>query len=92
MVLLGTLEFAAGREPSVWVARPRFHHQYLPDTVQFEPGALSAEVQDELTLRGHTLQQVQQPWGNMQAVWWDQRGKRVLAASDPRGEGAAEVR
>lgn len=92
MVLLGTLEFAAGREPSAWVARPRFHHQYLPDTLQFEPGALSAEVQDELTLRGHALQQVQQPWGNMQAVWWDRKGKRVLAASDPRGEGAAEVR
>lgn len=92
MVLLGTLEFAAGKEPAAWVARPRFHHQYLPDTVQFEPGALSTEVQDELTLRGHHLQPVEQPWGNMQAVWWDRKGKRVLAASDPRGEGSAEVR
>lgn len=92
MVLLGTLEFAAGREPAAWVARPRYHHQYLPDTLQFEAGALSAEVQDELTLRGHTLQQVEQPWGNMQAVWWDRKGKRVLTASDPRGEGRAEVR
>jgi gamma-glutamyltranspeptidase/glutathione hydrolase len=92
MVLLGTLEFAAGKAPAAWVARPRFHHQYLPDTVQFEPGALSTEVQDELTLRGHHLQPVEQPWGNMQAVWWDRKGKRVLAASDPRGEGSAEVR
>lgn len=92
MVLLGTLELAAGTEPDAWVARPRFHHQYLPDVLQFEPEALSEAVQDELTLRGHTLQHVQQPWGNMQAVWWDRRGKRVLAASDPRGEGTAEVR
>lgn len=92
MVLLGVLEFATGKEPAAWVARPRYHHQYLPDTLQFEAGALSAEVQDELTLRGHTLQQAQQPWGNMQAVWWDQAKGRVLAASDPRGEGTAEVR
>jgi len=92
MVLLGTLEFAAGKEPAAWVARPRFHHQYLPDVLQFEPGALSVEVQDELTLRGHTLQPAEQPWGNMQAVWWDRKAGRVLAASDPRGEGTAEVR
>ncbi|MEW6648227.1 MAG: gamma-glutamyltransferase [Pseudomonadota bacterium] len=92
MVLLGVLEFAAGREPAAWVTRPRYHHQYLPDTVQFEPGALSVEIRDELTLRGHALQQAQQPWGNMQAVWWDRKGGRVLAASDPRGEGTAEVR
>lgn len=92
MVLLGTLEFAAGRAPADWVTRPRFHHQYLPDTLQFEPEAFSADLQDELTLRGHSLQQVAQPWGNMQAVWWDRRGRRVLAASDPRGEGTAEVR
>ncbi len=91
MVLLGVLEFAAGSEPADWVARPRFHHQYLPDVLQFEPGALTEEVQDELTLRGHALQQAQQPWGNMQAVWWDRKGGRVLAASDPRGEGRAEV-
>jgi gamma-glutamyltranspeptidase/glutathione hydrolase len=92
MVLLGTLEFAAGREPAAWVARPRYHHQYLPDVLQFEPGALADAVQDELVLRGHTLQQAEQPWGNMQAVWWDREGGRVLAASDPRGEGRAEVR
>ncbi|WP_127474846.1 gamma-glutamyltransferase [Sulfurivermis fontis] len=92
MVLLGVLEFAAGREPAAWVTRPRYHHQYLPDTVQFEPGALTAEIQDELILRGHALQQAQLPWGNMQAVWWDRKGGRVLAASDPRGEGSAVVR
>jgi len=92
MVLLGTLEFAAGRAPAAWVARPRFHHQYLPDVLQFEPGAFTAELQDELTLRGHSLQQAAQPWGNMQAVWWDRQEGRVLAASDPRGEGTAEVR
>jgi gamma-glutamyltranspeptidase/glutathione hydrolase len=92
MVLLGALEVAAGREPAAWVERPRFHHQYLPDTLEFEPGAFSAALQDELTLRGHILQQAQQRWGNMQAVWWDRKGRRVLAASDPRGEGGAEVR
>jgi gamma-glutamyltranspeptidase/glutathione hydrolase len=92
MVLLGVLEVADGKGPQAWVTRPRFHHQYLPDTVYFEPGAFSKELQDELTLRGHLLQEGKSTWGNMQAVWWDRRSGEVSAASDPRGEGAAEVR
>lgn len=92
MVLLGVLEFAAGSEPADWVARPRFHHQYLPDALQYEPGALSTELRGVLEARGHQLQAVEQPWGNMQAVWWDRTTGRVLAASDPRGEGVAAVR
>ncbi|MBZ0072605.1 MAG: gamma-glutamyltransferase [Gammaproteobacteria bacterium] len=92
MVLLGTLEFAAGRPVTDWVSRPRFHHQYLPDVVQFEPGAFDADLQQALVARGHRLAPLDHPYGNMQAILWDRRADTVTAASDPRGAGLAEVR
>lgn len=89
MVLLGTLEFAAGRPVADWVRRPRFHHQYLPDAIQFEPGAFDADLQRALVARGHRLAPLDHTYGNMQAILWDRRAGAVSAASDPRGAGAA---
>ncbi|MBV8202341.1 MAG: gamma-glutamyltransferase [Acidobacteria bacterium] len=37
------------------VDRPRLHHQGLPDRLESEPGALTAEVARELTRRGHCI-------------------------------------
>jgi gamma-glutamyltranspeptidase/glutathione hydrolase len=37
------------------VARPRLHHQWLPDRLDAEPGALTAEARAELERRGHTV-------------------------------------
>jgi gamma-glutamyltranspeptidase / glutathione hydrolase len=92
MVLLGILEFARGEPPESWVTRPRFHHQFLPDQVEYEAEALSQSVIEALQARGHVLKAVGSPYGNMQAVLWDRRDGSVRAAADPRGLGAAEVR
>ncbi len=92
MVLLGILDYAAGRDPQDWVARPRFHHQYLPDAIQYEPGALSETLIQTLKDRGHSVQALGGRYGNMQAILWDRRTDRVTAASDPRGVGEAVVR
>jgi gamma-glutamyltranspeptidase/glutathione hydrolase len=92
MVLLAALQFAAGEEPESWGRTPRFHHQFMPDVVVFEPGALSREEISGLQARGHTLKELDDTYGNMQSVMWDRVKKRVLAASDPRGIGSAEVR
>lgn len=92
MVLLGILEFADGAGPGAWVTRPRFHHQFLPDRVEYEAEALSDDLVKALEARGHSLQPVGSPYGNMQAVLWDRRNDQVNAASDPRGLGTAEIR
>ena len=92
MVLLGVLDLEAGHGPASWVARPRFHHQYLPDLIEYEPEAFSDEVLDALAARGHRLKQLARDYGNMQAIYWDYARERVEAASDPRGIGRAEVR
>ena len=91
MVLLAVLEAVEGQPVAQWVSRPRFHHQYLPDQVQLEPGALTEPVKEELGRRGHHLRQLDRSWGNMQAIHWDRRTGRVSAASDPRGAGSAST-
>lgn len=92
MVLLASLEFAHGRGGvQDWVAKPRFHHQYLPNVVEYEPGTFNADEVRELTKRGHELKLRESGYGNMQAIVWYKKAKRVEAASDPRGEGQAVV-
>ncbi|PWG63098.1 gamma-glutamyltransferase [Sediminicurvatus halobius] len=88
MVLLGLLAFEADEPPAAWVAAPRYHHQYLPDAIQHEPGAFSAVLAARLRERGHTLEPVGRRYGNMQAILIHPDGT-TRAASDPRGEGSA---
>jgi gamma-glutamyltranspeptidase/glutathione hydrolase len=98
MVLLGALEFMQGGDAQAVVARPRFHHQYLPDKIQFEASALSDKVRATLQKMGYMLAQKQSPYGdanpvygNMQVIIWERKKQQVEAASDPRGIGAAQV-
>ncbi len=89
MVLIGVLEAVAGHPPERWVRRLRFHHQYLPDEVQYEPGAFTEATRKALEAQGHRLRELDDHYGNMQAVLWDRRAGRLEVASDPRGVGAA---
>ena len=92
MLLLGILELADGKSPMEWVSRPRLHHQYLPDRIQYEPDALDQDEAAQLRQMGHQLQQLKQSYGNMQAIYWNRNTGELKAASDPRGIGSAVVR
>lgn len=93
MVLLASLAFIDGADANTMVQLPRFHHQFLPDKIQFETDALSPATRDALAAMGHALQEVKEDYtyGNMHAVIWDRQTHRVTAASDPRGLGSAQV-
>jgi gamma-glutamyltranspeptidase/glutathione hydrolase len=91
MVLLALLEFADGQPPAVWVSRARYHNQYLPDAIQYEPGAFSPELRAQLAAMGHRFEPLSRDYGNMQAILWDRRSNKLQAASDPRGSGQARV-
>lgn len=91
MVLLATLDWLDGKRAAEIVAAPRFHHQYLPDVVMFEPGALSADEQTRLRAMGHPLKELTNRYGNMQIVEWSYRDNTVTAAADPRGVGRGLV-
>jgi gamma-glutamyltranspeptidase/glutathione hydrolase len=92
MVLLGILDLDAGNPPQSWVSLPRFHHQYLPDVIQYEPDAFPQPVLKSLKAKGHQLKLLSSSYGNMQAIYWDYKDNRVEAASDPRGVGRAITR
>ncbi|MEA3275782.1 MAG: gamma-glutamyltransferase [Pseudomonadota bacterium] len=92
MVLGGVLALDAGQDPADWVAKSRFHHQYLPDEVQHEARAFTDADRRSLQAKGHRLREISDGFGNMQAIYWDRLQGRVRAASDPRGVGRAEVR
>jgi gamma-glutamyltranspeptidase/glutathione hydrolase len=91
-VLLGVLGFVQGLDAREIVTLPRYHHQHLPDRIDFEPGALSEPEQAALRKMGHTLRLVPGGWGLMQAVWWDRSSDRLEAAADPRGVGSSAVK
>jgi gamma-glutamyltranspeptidase/glutathione hydrolase len=91
MVMEGVMAFAEGADAKRVVTRPRMHHQYLPDEIVFESGALTDDEKTSLRRRGHALREVE-PYGNMQAIIWNRANGRLDAASDPRGIGLAEER
>jgi len=92
MVLLATLDLISnGWDLDRAVNAPRVHHQFQPDIVRIEPGALVPSDILALTARGHDITESSQTWGNMQGVVWNRRDNTLSAVSDPRGEGAAKV-
>jgi gamma-glutamyltranspeptidase/glutathione hydrolase len=91
MVILGTLNYLDGMSAAEIVADPRYHHQYLPDVVEYEKGALTDSEIARLQAMGHKLEESSHRWGNMEVVTWDFASGKVDAASDPRGVGAGLV-
>jgi len=91
MVLLGSIRFYFGEDANKIVNGPRFHHQYLPDHIFYEPDAFSGDVLLDLKNKNHKLKPADNSWGNMQVVIWDKKIKKMTAASDSRGEGLAKV-
>jgi len=91
MVLLGILDYVDGGAPMIerLVGAPRYHHQYLPDRIEYEPGAFAPSWIEALRQRGYTVQEGRRRWGNMQAVFVDSATGQASAYSDPRGRGAA---
>jgi len=90
MVMLASTAFIANDStPDEWVNQARFHHQFLPDIVQYEPGAFSPALLDELKQRGHHLKQMNRTYGNMQAILWNRNNGKLTGISDARGEGKA---
>jgi len=71
------------------VDRPRIHHQWLPDELVAEPGALSAGVRTELQRRGHGI-------GERKVIGEVDAARRTAsgafeAVADARGPGSAAI-
>ena len=69
----------------------RFHHQYLPDEISYEPGVLDEELVTELEAPGHKVREMDYEYGNMQLIIIDKTTGEIDVASDERGIGSAQV-
>jgi gamma-glutamyltranspeptidase/glutathione hydrolase len=71
---------------STAVATPRFHHQWLPDTLALEEKSFAPEILDALKKLGHSIKETKR-YSDVEAILIDDDGF-LIGASDPRGEGA----
>lgn len=78
-----------GDELQAAVDRSRVHHQWRPDSIRAEDGALNPEIRQELIRRGHEIKDCGAV-GLVQIVRWMADGS-CQAAADPRGPGSAAV-
>lgn len=92
MVLLSALAFHEGASAARMTQLPRFHHQFIPDRVLYEAQAFTPVLEAQLRAMGHALDLSPRAYGNMQVVVLEATADTLDVASDPRGEGGAEVR
>lgn len=71
------------------VEYPRIHHQFMPDQVDAEPGALVLDVADKLKSFGDTLNPKLRSQGDVHAVMIEQGSNWRLGWSDGRRGGRA---
>lgn len=72
------------------IARPRVHHQWLPDVLQFENGALDDAARADLEKRGHTLKLRTTELAEVAGARVRADGT-IEAAGDPRGPGTSGI-
>jgi gamma-glutamyltranspeptidase / glutathione hydrolase len=73
------------------VNAPRLHHQWMPDTIGFEPSGISIDLRSGLERRGHQFAAAARYMGDAEAVMIDQETGLRWGASDPRNADAAAV-
>jgi gamma-glutamyltranspeptidase/glutathione hydrolase len=83
-VILNYLDF--GMDIQEAVDAPRFHHQWLPDQIDYEEFGISKDVIDNLQKRGQIVGS-KKVLGRVEAIAIE--NNLFLGATDPRGFGAA---
>ena len=79
--ILNVIAFKKGMQAAV--AAPRFHHQWLPDEVYVEKGAISTDTRTKLEARGYRIKE-RGAMGRVDAILINGSGELETGA-DPRG-------
>ncbi|MGH9579653.1 MAG: gamma-glutamyltransferase family protein, partial [Terriglobales bacterium] len=90
-IVMGMVDF--GLDVQQAVNAPRFHHQWMPDSIYMEPSSFSPDTVRLLQARGHSFTW-KSPWGDelwgaAESIAIDAKSGERLGASDPRRNGKA---
>ena len=95
LTLTNLIDF--GLAPRDAVAAPRFHHQFLPDTLFYERGGFPPDTLAALAGRGYQLSE-QSPWGAVELIAIGPNGGQnggpgghLLGVNDPRRPAGSAV-
>jgi gamma-glutamyltranspeptidase/glutathione hydrolase len=86
--LLNVFDFGMNVQQAV--DAPRIHMQWLPDEIQYEPGAFGDATMAELRAGGYALHEIRM-WGSAQAIFADPRTRVLYGGSDGRHPAGAAL-
>lgn len=86
-VIINLVDFEMNLQQSIDAAR--FHHQWKPDSIRWEPFGISDETREALVKRGHVFNKRPDYMGDAQGVMIDPESGMRLGAADPRLGGVA---
>ena len=73
------------------VDAPRFHHQWLPDRIDFEKYGFSPDTVKELERRGHTLREGRGSQGVAQVIVFNAKDDMLEGGTDRRASDGAAI-
>jgi gamma-glutamyltranspeptidase/glutathione hydrolase len=88
-VILNVLDHGMNIQQAV--NAPRIHHQWMPDTIRFEPFGIADDVRKALEAKGHHFADRPSSMGDVEAVWIDPVTGMRWGASDPRHKDAGAI-
>jgi gamma-glutamyltranspeptidase/glutathione hydrolase len=86
-VILNCLDFKMNIQEAI--NQPRFHHQWLPDQIDFEEFGMPEDVKENLIKRGHKIGH-EKALGRVEGILVDKENNIIYGATDSRGFGSAE--
>jgi gamma-glutamyltranspeptidase/glutathione hydrolase len=86
-VILNVIDYKMNLQQAI--DAPRFHHQWMPDEIRWEPYGLNRDTRTLLEQRGYLFAARPGGMGDAEGIMIEPETKMRLGASDPRSGGAS---